>query len=116
MHRPVRDSVARLASSRRRRISMRIAAAILGLAALIIAPVSVATAATTNSIHASAAANTEISHIPASVWVLYNAWYPTRLECAQKGVQFVFSGVAATYKCVEINRGYYFTWALYLLM
>jgi hypothetical protein len=92
--------------------------AVSGLGLLAAAPASAATkapTAITMPVATTAHDSTAQPARPDSVWLVYNAWYPTRLACAQKGVQFVVSGVAFTYQCLEINRGYYFTWELLLL-
>lgn len=92
--------------------------AISGLGVLAAAPASAATKAPTaitmpvaTTAHNSTAQPTRVD----AVWVVYYAWYPTRLACAQKGVYFVLGGMALTYQCIEINRGDYFTWELLLL-
>jgi hypothetical protein len=48
-------------------------------------------------------------------WYLYYAWYPTLTECRAVGIRMETTQSVMDYKCLQINRGSYFTWALYLL-
>ena len=76
--------------------------AILGSGAL---PASAATA-TTSGTSAIASNHT---------WYLYYAWYPTLSQCRAVGIRMETTQSVMDFKCLQINRGSYFTWALYLL-
>ncbi len=90
--------------------------AVSGLGILAAAPASAAAKAPTAITMPVAATAHDSTAQPAVAdgWMLYYAWYPTRLACAYKGMYFVLAGVALTYRCDEINRGDYFTWELWL--
>src|SRR5690349_3886701 len=98
----------------RRRIPVGVAALAVGIA--IVAGLSAPAFAAVSKTHASTPASaTAVDSAPAvpSVWVYYQG-YPTQFTCRNAGLYKVISGVAETYKCVEVSRGEYLAWALYL--
>jgi hypothetical protein len=94
----------------------RTAVAVSSAAVLAAAPTLSASAASTRPASAAAAASSAVQAAPdGSTWVLVYGWYPTQSACREVGINdyMVPNGIA--FKCVEINRGDYFTWALYIL-
>jgi hypothetical protein len=98
-------------ASARRRVGLVSAAALaFGILATGALP---ASAATATAAHVGAAAT--VAQPPSgNGWILYNGWYPTEYECRAVGLRLSMSGQAGTYKCIQMNRGSYFTWALWL--
>lgn len=124
------------AERRRHRAFVRIVVTALSLAVLAVlaaVPTLSATAATTRPASSAtlaayatssvvvsplAAAYTSLTAVPAvpdAHWVLVDGWYPTDQACISAGLGYLFAD-GIDFMCQEINRGYYFTWGLWLLM
>ena len=71
-----------------------------------------ASAAAIRTAHASSAA---VRQAPDIVWT-YKGQYPTHAACTSAGIGWLDSGAAARYKCVEITKGSYFVWDLYVVV
>ena len=64
----------------------------------------------------SAAYSSSLAAPDGSVWVQVYAWYPTQTACRRVGIDDYAVPDNISFKCLEINRGSYFTWALYVFL
>lgn len=100
-----------------RRVLTRIAVAVSSVAVLAALPALSASAATTRPASATSAASSSSQAVPdGSTWALVYAWYPTQFACREVGIKDYDVPYGIAFKCVEINRGDYFTWALYVFL
>jgi hypothetical protein len=110
------------ADRRYRRVLTRIAVIAASFAILAALPALSASAATTKpattkpAAVTSAASSASLATPDGSRWVLVNGWYPTDFACREVGINDYMVPNAISFKCDEINRGDYFTWALYVLL
>jgi hypothetical protein len=96
----------------------RIAVAVSSAAVLAAVPTLSASAASTRPASAATAASSSAAQAApdGSTWVLVYGWYPTQSACREVGIKDYDIPYAISFKCVEINRGDYFTWALYIFL
>jgi hypothetical protein len=117
---PARPAAPQAGRKGRRALTLvltRIAVAVSSAAVLAAVPTLSASAATTRPASAAAAASSAAQAAPdGSTWSLVYAWYPTQSACREVGIKDYDIPYAISFKCVEINRGDYFTWALYIFL
>ena len=100
-----------------RRALTRIAVAASSSAILAALPTLSASAATTRPASVTSAAHSSSPAAPdGSTWALVYGWYPTKYACREVGIKDYNIPYGIAFKCVEINRGSYFTWALYVFL
>lgn len=110
MERPFHSVSPRSGTQFRRALGL-VAAAVSSIAVLG-AGAAPALAATARIAHTSPAA---VREMPEIVWT-YKGQYPTDAKCVSAGKGWLNSGAAARYKCVEITKGSYFVWDLYIVV
>jgi hypothetical protein len=111
------------ADRRYRRVLTRIAVVAASFAVLAALPTlsasasASASAATTKpAAVTSAASSASLATPDGSTWALVYGWYPTQSACRDVGLKKYDIPDGIPFKCEEINRGDYFTWALYVFL